>query len=359
VYSLIETGEGLTNPLAIMIALFAQGIPGNVDRVERICRTIHGQLSGPPGFAHACYYLLLSGVNIYRGDFDAADQHAELAESLAKASGRVSVILAALRTTVAFTHASRANWQAVNEAAAWGGNEAIYGQIARNWKLHSLHFQARAAFHSGNFEGLKQIYDLAMAHNAVEAPASVPYRHVIRGMMRLAEKAYAQAEQAFRDAVRDEEIYKVSMTVVSGRVFLAYALLTRGRTDEAMSEFTPYIAQCEANHVPGYLMYHNPIIQPLLRQAYERNVHRAFAETVLDALGAPLNPMVATGGEPLSDREMEVLLVMAEGLANREIGERLFVSEATVKTHVQRILRKLDAASRTQAVARARELMLI
>ncbi len=50
---------------------------------------------------------------------------------------------------------------------------------------------------------------------------------------------------------------------------------------------------------------------------------------------------------------------MAESLGNREIGERLFVSEATVKTHVQRILRKLDAASRTQAVAKARELMLI
>jgi LuxR family transcriptional regulator, maltose regulon positive regulatory protein len=54
-----------------------------------------------------------------------------------------------------------------------------------------------------------------------------------------------------------------------------------------------------------------------------------------------------------------VLRVRAEGIGNREIGERLFVSEATVKTHVQRILRKLDASSRTHAVARARELMLI
>jgi DNA-binding NarL/FixJ family response regulator len=50
--------------------------------------------------------------------------------------------------------------------------------------------------------------------------------------------------------------------------------------------------------------------------------------------------------------------VRAEGLGNREIAARLFVSEATVKTHVQRIMRKLDATSRTQAVARGRELML-
>jgi DNA-binding NarL/FixJ family response regulator len=46
-------------------------------------------------------------------------------------------------------------------------------------------------------------------------------------------------------------------------------------------------------------------------------------------------------------------------LGNRDIAERLFVSEATVKTHVQRILRKLDADSRTHAVSRAHELMLL
>jgi len=50
---------------------------------------------------------------------------------------------------------------------------------------------------------------------------------------------------------------------------------------------------------------------------------------------------------------------MAEGLGNRDIAERLFVSEATVKTHVQRIMRTLDANSRTHAVARGRELMLL
>jgi DNA-binding NarL/FixJ family response regulator len=66
----------------------------------------------------------------------------------------------------------------------------------------------------------------------------------------------------------------------------------------------------------------------------------------------------ASGGEALSERELEVLRVMAEGLGNREIAARLFVSEATVKTHVQRIMRKLDATSRTQAVARGRVLML-
>ena len=63
--------------------------------------------------------------------------------------------------------------------------------------------------------------------------------------------------------------------------------------------------------------------------------------------------------EPLSDREMEVLRLIAEGLSNREIAERLIVGLGTVKTHINNLYRKLDVNSRTQALARARELSLL
>ena len=53
---------------------------------------------------------------------------------------------------------------------------------------------------------------------------------------------------------------------------------------------------------------------------------------------------------PLSAREREVLTLVADGLTNREIGDRLFVSPATVKTHMEHILVKLGATTRTQAV---------
>ena len=52
-----------------------------------------------------------------------------------------------------------------------------------------------------------------------------------------------------------------------------------------------------------------------------------------------------------TEREIEVLLLVSDGLANREIGERLFLSEETVKTHVRSILAKLQARSRAHAVA--------
>jgi DNA-binding NarL/FixJ family response regulator len=56
---------------------------------------------------------------------------------------------------------------------------------------------------------------------------------------------------------------------------------------------------------------------------------------------------------PLSDREQQVLQLLADGQTNKEIAAALFVSEATVKTHVENILRKLGVADRTQAVAEA------
>lgn len=74
---------------------------------------------------------------------------------------------------------------------------------------------------------------------------------------------------------------------------------------------------------------------------------------VVPAPSAPPEP------EPISPRELEVLRLVAQGLPNRVVARRLFVSPVTVKTHVHNILTKLHARNRTEAVHRARTLGLL
>ncbi|MCE7991626.1 MAG: DNA-binding response regulator [Roseivirga sp.] len=61
----------------------------------------------------------------------------------------------------------------------------------------------------------------------------------------------------------------------------------------------------------------------------------------------------------ISQRELEVLNLISTGLSNQEIGEKLFVSESTIKTHVSNLFVKLDVKRRTQAVTRAKEWRII
>ena len=74
-----------------------------------------------------------------------------------------------------------------------------------------------------------------------------------------------------------------------------------------------------------------------------------------EAGSGPARPEDAdeNAGEPLTAREVQVLELLAEGLANRMIADRLGISDQTVKFHVASILGKLGAANRTEAVRRA------
>jgi NarL family two-component system response regulator LiaR len=106
----------------------------------------------------------------------------------------------------------------------------------------------------------------------------------------------------------------------------------------------------------GYLLKHSAPDDVLraIRQAYrgETVLHPTIARMVLQEIQRPPRPPQPSQPptvEPLSARELEVLRLLARGMSNQEIADALVVGEATVRSHVSAILRKLQLASRTQA----------
>jgi len=86
-----------------------------------------------------------------------------------------------------------------------------------------------------------------------------------------------------------------------------------------------------------------------IREVYhgESSLHPTIARKLIRELSQPSN--LPPAAEPLTEREVDVLRLVAQGLSNEEIGARLFIAERTVRTHVSNILGKLHLANRTQA----------
>jgi LuxR family maltose regulon positive regulatory protein len=100
----------------------------------------------------------------------------------------------------------------------------------------------------------------------------------------------------------------------------------------------------------------------LLRHAGSRGISPKYVAELLSQFDSEIGITPATQQpliEPLTERELEVLHLMADGLSNQEIASTLVVALGTAKTHTASLYRKLDVVSRTQAVARARELGLL
>ena len=107
------------------------------------------------------------------------------------------------------------------------------------------------------------------------------------------------------------------------------------------------------------------LIVPMLREAIAERIEPEFAGKVLKVIEqeAYQRKMKQDGISHvfglLSDRELEVLRLIKSGLSNQQIADNLMISLSTTKTHVHRILEKLEAKDRSQAIYRAQELDLL
>ena len=100
----------------------------------------------------------------------------------------------------------------------------------------------------------------------------------------------------------------------------------------------------------------------LLRQAYAHRIAPDYVVSLLSATGSvtPAAPARAFPlVEPLTERELDVLRLLAAGLSNASMARELVITVGTVKSHVNHIYGKLGVQSRSQAIARAHTLQLL
>ncbi len=166
------------------------------------------------------------------------------------------------------------------------------------------------------------------------------------------EEALQAAERAMQGAQMDEKTRGLAGRIASARATLA------------ISSYRPDIIIREAHRAlaclsPDDLPFRFTAVWTL---AFARDLLAAFASERerVGSMGAGAD--AANPGQlidPLSPRELEVLRLVAEGLSNQEIGERLFLALDTIKGHNRRIFDKLEVKRRTEAIARARKLGLL
>jgi LuxR family maltose regulon positive regulatory protein len=146
---------------------------------------------------------------------------------------------------------------------------------------------------------------------------------------------------------------------IEALIGLSLALQAQGKSDAALMALKRALTLAEPEGYVRVFVDEGAAMAGLLARvtsfpAYVARLLAAFQGPEVESAGAP-----SALFEPLSQRELEILRLLAEGLSNRQIAARLVLAVGTVKAHVHTIYGKLGVQGRVQAIARARELGLL
>ncbi|MEK6325662.1 MAG: LuxR C-terminal-related transcriptional regulator [Acidobacteriota bacterium] len=305
----------------------------------------------PLPFASEAYFGL-ARVFYEWNDLDAAQQHAQQSIELARKIENTDRVLA---SEVFLARLKLAHGDAAGAAAIL----ARAGQFARQ---HNFVYrmpevaatQVLTLLHQGN---LAAAANLAQTH---ELPISQARVHLAQGDTSAALAVLEPWRLQVAAKGWEDERLKVM-------VLQAVALHAHGEKDNAVQLLGDALALAEPGGFIRIFVDEGIPMAQLLFEAAAQTIMPDYTGKLLAVFEAeeqksedksylpPAQPLI----EPLSQRELEVLQLIAQGLSNREIGERLFLALITVKGHNQKIFGKLQVQRRTEAVARARELGLL
>jgi len=271
-------------------------------------------------------YVALSRAEMAQGNTESALETAQEANSLAQRSGTGAAIV---------------------EAAAW------------NARLHMARSDMTAA-----------VVELDRMAGAPAVSVSIVREtaQIARARLTVARGEHDEALRLLEELRQSAEAAGRTGKLIEILTLQALALWERNKKEQAVGTLTRALALAEPEGYVRTFVDEGAAMGDLLSAALEdrqrnpsgaagrvpaRYLAKLMAALAQDAAAPSVDERLP---EPVRERELEVLALIAAGKSNAEIARELFVSVSTVKTHINNLYRKLDARNRTQAVARAREM---
>ncbi len=229
-------------------------------------------------------------------------------------------------------------------------------------------WQARVWLAQGKLEAASQW----VKARGLDATGDITYWHEMEYMalarILIAQERLEEASELLRRLQEAAEAGGRTSRVIEILALKALSLQAQGNREQALTALEKALNLAEPGGFVRTFVDEGPPMARLLQEALKRGVAPDYVRLLLAAFLADesLETVVARTQvdqtelvEPLSERELEILQKIAEGLTNREVAERLYLSLNTVKVHTRNIYGKLGVHNRTQAVTRARALGIL
>jgi LuxR family maltose regulon positive regulatory protein len=177
------------------------------------------------------------------------------------------------------------------------------------------------------------------------------------GRLLLAQRKMPEAETVLESLLKWTEENGLVRTNIEALTLLSLVLYADGRKEQSLRNLARALLLAEPEGFVRTFVDCGPTMAALLQSAAAQGHSPEYVKQLVKAYGKDASPEAPL--DPLTERELDVLRLVATGLTNAEIASELVVAQSTVKTHINRIYSKLAVTRRTQAVAKARELGLL
>lgn len=349
-------------------------IQGQLHEAAQLCKQMRA-LAAKPGRQHlltgAWADVMLSRILYEWNDFDTALRLLHHAIERGRQTAMYRIVVEGLITLARILHAQHETmgaWAAIQEAL----------QITQSY--HVLQDWGRLSGETCRVQfWIRQDHlDAAMRwswEHVWSATTASGYQHELNALTRvhmlIARGAADQALELLDCVQQGAEQGERWGRVIEALALRALALQMQGRTEAALPALKKALTLAEPQgYVRLFVDKGAPMARLLTRLKDDPGPSRDYIRILLAACSSSTHANqsvpqlfpwsdVQSLIEPLSDREMEILHLLAAGLSNRDIAHRLVLSSGTVKVHISHIYRKLDVRSRTQAMAKAQTLGIL